>query len=150
MAKRRKFRKLSTLAKYINNKDTSLLESAWAIGDLFLPKDVTLRASIFRIDAEYNTETRVVQWYVGNGLPMLLHEIGHAVLIPKGYSGKELPIIIFVNEIEAWIYSEIACKALGIKFDYDLAEKLIGTYRKYYKLRDAIAPKWRHKDENNG
>lgn len=142
MAKLRRFRKFKTLKKFVNDKNTSMLEAGKAVAQFLIPS-VELEATIYKKDSVYDSLKRKLVWRITEGLTVLFHEIGHAVL--DHYSDILNNHSVVWEEADAWRYAEDLAHKLGIKFDYELAERYFYSYYDTRKLSNSLQLKWRYR-----
>lgn len=142
MAKLRRFRKFKTLKKFVNDKNTSMLEAGKAVTQYITPY-IKLRWSIYKKESAYDKTYEEIIWRITEGLTILFHEIGHAVL--DHYSDILNNHSVVWEEADAWRYAEDLAHKLGIKFDYELAERYFYSYYDTRKLSNSLQLKWRYR-----
>jgi hypothetical protein len=88
-----------------------------------------------------------IQWWTGDGLTTLLHELGHHVLRHNQKVSWRAEIM---EEVEAWLWAEKTARLEKIDFDYKMAEESFAGYFTSAKRRQAVSIIWRWRNGNGG
>lgn len=96
---------------------------------------------------DWNEGKPIVTWSIPQGLPCLLHELGHHRL--KHDRVKENKGIILIDtiaeEAEAWLWAEERAQRHDIKFDYAMADKWFESYCTQRWKKGIVTIQWRRK-----
>ena len=88
-------------------------------------------------------DDQAIEWYIGNGLTILLHEIGHAHL---RHNNTKLPWRArLIEEVEAWLWAEKIARKEKIPFEYDKADECFEVYFENARRRQLCFINWRWK-----
>ena len=91
----------------------------------------------------YTPKEKEIEWYIGNGLTVLLHEIGHAHL---RHNNTGLPWRArLIEEVEAWLWAEKTARKEKILFDYPQADECFEVYFINAKRRQLVFINWQWK-----
>lgn len=133
------------LVSMLANPEASLGEVAQALARYHAPSirfTVVLRA----IDSIYiyDKDEKTIQWAVGDGLTVLLHELGHHACRHRKISccdSQELE-----EEAEAWMWAEKWAYKHNIKFNYKRADRAFSNYQ---EGRPNIVMNWKYGSEGD-
>lgn len=127
------------------NPEGSLLEKADWLMARYAPAQTPLEKKFGPAQSRHHEQERPrkIVWYIGDGLSVLLHEIGHAVLRHHDTSATWRQCII--EEVEAWLWAESIARKERIVFDYKGAEKWFNTYFVNSSRPIMVKINWRYK-----
>lgn len=94
----------------------------------------------------WTPEDKEIEWYIGNGLTVLLHEIGHAHL---RHNNTQLPWRArLIEEVEAWLWAEKIARKEKITFDYPKADACFEAYFVNARRRQLCFINWHWKPKD--